>query len=65
MPTFRINPLTQETANAKTKETANHNAIDNVDMCPVCHQQMRLLDCNGIDSFVCVDHRVVLPCKDA
>ena len=47
------------------KEVANKNAIDDVSKCVECGIQMRIMDCNDIPCFVCLDHRVALPCKDA
>lgn len=61
----RLDPLNPEVSSVKTQVTANNNSINNVDCCPVCDKQMRLLECNGIPSFVCLEHRVALPCKDA
>jgi hypothetical protein len=32
--------------------------------CPVCHQPMKTSVANGIDVYVCMDHRVVMPLKN-
>lgn len=66
MKTKRIDPLYPETASVnKSKVTANHNAIDTVDLCPVCKKPMRILDCNDIPAFVCMEHSVALPVKNS
>lgn len=64
----RLNPLgnaekTQEVA--RTKQTARRNSIDDVSSCVECGKLMRLLECNGIMCYVCLDHRVCLPVKDS
>lgn len=46
------------------KVTANHNAIDTVDTCFECQKPMQRLEANGVDCFVCLDHRVCLPCPN-
>jgi len=61
----RIDPLNPETASLRSQVTANNNSIHTVDMCPVCDRQMRLLECNSIPSYVCLEHRIALPAKDA
>lgn len=60
----RINPFDKVTAS--TKESASYNSIDAIDKCPVCQKQMRVLQSAsaGIDVFVCLEHRVVLPTQD-
>ncbi len=32
--------------------------------CPVCKSPMKLSVANGIDVYVCMDHRVVMPLKN-
>ncbi len=46
------------------KETAGRNAIDSVDTCFSCNKPMKKLEVNGIDCFVCLEHRVCLPCPN-
>lgn len=65
MSVKRLTPFSVEIA--KQKEVSNHNSIDSVDKCPVteCKTPMRLLNCNGIQCFVCLTHRIALPAPDA
>jgi hypothetical protein len=37
---------------------------DTPGMCPVCKRQMRVLECNQIPAYVCIDDRIVTPTKD-
>jgi len=62
----RINPLNAEVASEKTSETANHNSIDDVSICPAdgCGKPMRIMRANGHNCFVCLTHRIALPCPD-
>lgn len=45
-------------------ETASHNAIDSVNRCFICNEKMKRLEANGVDSYVCLQHRVCLPCEN-
>jgi hypothetical protein len=61
----RINPLTTPATEVVTAKAEN-NVLGS---CPVCLQegqpaQMRVLSANGIESFVCLNHRICLPTKD-
>ena len=47
------------------KQMAKHNAVDDVSVCVECGKQMRILECNGIPCYVCVEHRVCFPTQDA
>lgn len=68
----RINPLyteqvevsATETEHPIFKETAKYNSLDSVENCPICEKRMQVLSCNGIQSFVCREHRIALPTKD-
>lgn len=46
----------------KTKTVAFTNEVDGE--CPVCHQPMKTSVANGIDVYVCMDHRVTMPLKN-
>lgn len=67
----RFNPLETDKPKAsqvnagKFTEVATRNSVDDVSKCVECGKQMRLLECNEIPCFVCLEHRVSFPCKDA
>jgi len=72
--TERINPLQPIekilekkplSATASFKQVARKNAIEDVSVCVECGKQMRILECNGINCYVCIEHRVCLPVRDA
>lgn len=56
-----INPLKEE---ARAEQTANNNSIDSVDECPVCQKKMLLREVNRHNCYVCLEHRIVLPCPN-
>jgi hypothetical protein len=33
-------------------------------VCPVCHEPMKPTSANGVDSLVCLAHRIVMPVRD-
>jgi len=45
-----------------TKTVAFTNEVEG--QCPVCHQAMKTSVANGIDVYVCMDHRVTMPLKN-
>lgn len=45
-----------------TKVVAFTNEVEGE--CPVCHQPMKTSIANGIDVYVCMDHRVTMPLKN-
>lgn len=64
-----VNPLGYEgkkrlSETATYKQTARKNAIDDVSVCVECGKLMRIIECNGINCYVCLEHRVALPVQD-
>jgi ssDNA-binding Zn-finger/Zn-ribbon topoisomerase 1 len=53
---------TASTVTARTSETAFANEVEGE--CPVCHKPMKVSETNGIDVYVCMTHRVVMPIKN-
>lgn len=56
-------PSTQTAASkVRTSETAFANEVEGE--CPVCKKPMKVSETNGIDVYVCMTHRVVMPIKN-
>lgn len=57
-----ILPSTALAAGGNKTETAFANDVEGE--CPVCNTPMKLSVANGVDVYVCLQHRVVMPLKN-
>jgi hypothetical protein len=58
----KVMAATASTVTARTSETAFANEVEGE--CLVCHKPMKVSETNGIDVYVCMTHRVVMPIKN-
>lgn len=58
---LRLNPFG---LNKKSKINTT-SSITDTRFCPVCNISMKILSCNGVPAYVCIDHHIALPIKDS
>lgn len=57
-----VNVVRRVPQGSRAKTVAFTNEVEGE--CPVCHTPMKTSVANGIDVYVCMDHRVAMPLKN-